>query len=249
MSMPSALVQGGWTTSALRTQAEVWGSQLHAAGVNLNLAPVMDTVPAGTAASNAPIGQLDREFGSDPQTNGEHGVAFVSGMGEAGVASVIKHFPGLGRVVGNTDFTSDVVDSVTTSTDPYLQSYREAINAGVPYVMVAEATYTKIDPAHLAVFSPVIMGLLRNGLGFNGVIVSDDLGDAAAVASIPAGQRALDFINAGGDLITSQSFAPAEEMASTVLATASSDSAFRATVDAAARRVLAAKQVQGLLPC
>ena len=247
--MPSALVQGSWTTSALRTQAKVWGSQLHAAGVNLNLAPVVDTVPAGTAASNAPIGQLDREFGSDPQANGEHGVAFIDGMGEAGVASVIKHFPGLGRVVGNTDFTSHVVDSVTTSTDPYLQSYREAINAGVPYVMVAEATYTKIDPAHLAVFSPVIMGLLRNGLGFNGVIVSDDIGDAAAVASIPAGQRALDFLNAGGDLITSQSFAPAEEMASTVVATASSDSGFRATVDAAARRVLAAKQVQGLLPC
>ena len=93
------------------------------------------------------------------------------------------------------------------------------------------------------------MGLLRNGLGFNGVIVSDDIGDAAAVASIPAGQRALDFLNAGGDLITSQSFAPAEEMASTVLATASSNSSFRAIVDAAVRRVLAAKQVQGLLPC
>ena len=247
--MPSAVVQGAWTTSALRTQATVWGAQLHAAGVNLNLAPVMDTVPAGTASTNAPIGELDREFGSDPQSNGEHGVAFIDGMAEAGVASVIKHFPGLGRVVGNTDFTSNVVDSVTTSTDPYLQSYREGIDAGVPYVMVAEATYTKIDPAHLAVFSPVIMGLLRNGLGFSGVIVSDDLGVAAAVASIPAGQRALDFLNAGGDLITSQSFAPAEEMASTVLATASSDSAFRATVDDAARRILAAKQVQGLLPC
>jgi beta-N-acetylhexosaminidase len=247
--MPSALVQGGWSTSGLRNQASIWGSQLHAAGVNLNLAPVMDTVPAGTASTNAPIGELDREFGSDPQANGEHGVAFIDGMGAAGVASVIKHFPGLGRVVGNTDFTSDVVDSVTTSTDPYLESYREAVSAGVPYVMVAEATYTKIDPSHLAVFSPVIMGLLRNGLGFSGVIVSDDLGDAAAVASIPAGQRALDFLDAGGDLITSQAIAPAEQMASTVLATASSDSAFRATVDSAARRVLAAKQVQGLLPC
>ena len=247
--MPSALVQGTWTTSALRTQATAWGTQLHAAGVNLNLAPVMDTVPVGTASTNAPIGELDREFGSDPQSNGEHGVAFIDGMASAGVASVIKHFPGLGRVVGNTDFTSNVVDSVTTSTDPYLQSYRDGIDAGVPYVMVAEATYTKIDPAHLAVFSPVIMGLLRNGLGFSGVIVSDDLGNAAAVASIPAGQRALDFLNAGGDLITSQSFAPAEEMASTVLATASSNSAFRATVDDAARRILAAKQVQGLLPC
>jgi beta-N-acetylhexosaminidase len=247
--MPSAVVQGRWTTSALRNQASIWGSQLHAAGVNLNLAPVMDTVPAGTALTNAPIGQLDREFGSDPQANGEHGVAFIDGMASAGVASVPKHFPGLGRVVGNTDFTAGVVDSVTTSTDPYLASYRDAIDAGVPYMMVAEATYTKIDPNHLAVFSPVIMGLLRNGLGFNGVIVSDDLGDAAAVASIPAGQRALDFLNAGGDLITSQKIAPAEQMASTVLATASSDSAFRATVDAAARRVLAAKQGQGLLPC
>ncbi|HEY5395173.1 MAG TPA: hypothetical protein VIL16_07225, partial [Trebonia sp.] len=66
---------------------------------------------------------------------------------------------------------------------------------------------------------------------------------------IPAGQRALDFLDAGGDLITSQSFGPAEEMASTVVSTASSDSAFRATVDAAAGRVLAAKQAQGLLPC
>ena len=247
--MPSAVVQGTWTTSALRSQATVWGSELHAAGVNLNLAPVMDTVPVGGASTNAPIGELDREFGSDPQSNGEHGVAFIDGMAASGVASVIKHFPGLGRVVGNTDFTSNVVDSITTSTDPYLQSYREGIEAGVPYVMVAEATYTKIDPAHLAVFSPVIMGLLRNSLGFGGVIVSDDLGDAAAVASIPAGQRALDYLNAGGDLITSQSFAPAEEMASTVLATASSDSAFRATVDAAVRRILAAKQAQGLLPC
>jgi len=248
-AMPSALVQGGWSTSTLRSQASVWGSELHAAGVNLNLAPVMDTVPAGTASTNAPIGELDREFGSDPQSNGAHGVAFIDGMASAGVASVAKHFPGLGRVVGNTDFTSDVVDSVTTSTDPYLASYRAAVDAGVPYVMLAEATYTKIDPAHLAVFSPVIMALLRNQLGFNGVIVSDDLGDAAAVASISAGQRALDYLNAGGDLITSQAFAPAEEMASTVLATASSDASFRTTVDAAARRILAAKQVQGLLPC
>ena len=247
--MPSALVQGTWTTSALSAEAQTWGSQLHAAGVNINLAPVMDTVPAGTASTNAPIGELDREFGSDPQSNGEHGVAFIDGMASAGVASVIKHFPGLGRVVGNTDFTSNVVDSVTTATDPYLDSYRDAINAGVPYAMVAEATYTKIDPAHLAVFSPVIMALLRNGLGFSGVIVSDDLGDAAAVASSPAGQRALDYLNAGGDLITSQAIAPAEKMAATVLATASSDSAFRATVDAAVRRVLAAKQAQGLLPC
>jgi beta-N-acetylhexosaminidase len=247
--MPSALEQGSWSLSTLRAAATGWGSDLRAAGVNLDLAPVMDVVPQGTAASNAPIGALDREFGYDPVTNGEHGTAFIQGMGAARVMTVAKHFPGLGRVAGNTDFTSNVVDNVTTANDPYLNSFRTAIGAGVPMVMVALATYTKIDPAELAVFSPTVMRLLRNGLGFNGVIVSDDLGQAAAVQAIPAGTRAIDFLTAGGDLITSQSLAPAEQMAAAVLARASGNAAFRATVDSAAQRVLAAKQAAKLLPC
>jgi beta-N-acetylhexosaminidase len=132
-------------------------------------------------------------------------------MAAAGVMSVAKHFPGLGRVTGNTDFTPDVVDDVTTASDPYLDSFRAAIDAGVPMVMVALATYTKIDASQLAVFSPVVMRLLRDGLGFGGVIVSDDLGQAKAVQAIPAGTRAVSFIAAGGDLITSQDLGPAEQ--------------------------------------
>ena len=248
-TMPSALEQGSWSLSTLRASATDWGTDLRAAGVNLDLAPVMDVVPQGSAASNAPIGALDREFGFDPVTNGEHGTAFIQGMAAAGVMTVAKHFPGLGRVAGNTDFTSNVVDNVTTATDPYLNSFRTAIGAGVPMVMVALATYTKIDPAELAVFSPTVMRLLRNGLGFNGVIVSDDMGQAAAVQAVPVGARAIDFLTAGGDLVTSQSLAPAEQMAAAVLARASGNSAFRATVDSAAQRVLAAKRAAGLLPC
>ena len=170
-------------------------------------------------------------------------------MAAAGVMTVAKHFPGLGRVTGNTDFTPDVTDSVTTASDPYLDSFRAAIAAGVPMVMVALATYTRIDPSELAVFSPVVMRLLRDGLGFAGVIVSDDLGQAQAVQAVPAAKRALGFLAAGGDLITSQNLGPAEQMAAAVLARASGDAAFRATVDAAAARVLAAKQAAGLLPC
>jgi beta-N-acetylhexosaminidase len=248
-TMPSALEQGSWSLSTLRASATDWGTDLRAAGVNLDLAPVMDVVPQGSAASNAPIGALDREFGFDPVTNGQHGTAFIQGMATAGVMTVAKHFPGLGRVAGNTDFTSNVVDNVTTATDPYLNSFRTAIGAGVPMVMVALATYTKIDPAQLAVFSPTVMRLLRSGLGFNGVIVSDDMGQAAAVQAVPVGTRAIDFLTAGGDLVTSQSLAPAEQMAAAVLAKASGNAAFRATVDSAAQRVLAAKRAAGLLPC
>jgi beta-N-acetylhexosaminidase len=248
-TMPSELTQGAWPAGTLRTAATDWGTDLRAAGVNLDLAPVMDVVPQGTAAGNAPIGALDREFGFDPVTNGQHGAAFIQGMNAAGVMTVAKHFPGLGRVAGNTDFTSNVVDNVTTAGDPYLNSFRAAVAAGVPMVMVALATYTKIDPAALAVFSPTVMRLVRAGLGFGGVIISDDMGEAAAVQSVPAASRAVDFLTAGGDLVTSQSLGPAEQMAAGVLARASGNAAFRATVNAAAQRVLTAKQAAGLLPC
>jgi beta-N-acetylhexosaminidase len=252
-TMPSALTQGTWPTSTLRSEAAGWGRELRAGGVNFDLAPVMDVVPAATAASNAPIGALDRQFGSTPAGNGAHGAAFITGMASAGVATSAKHFPGLGRVTGNTDFTADVVDNVTTPNDPNLGSFRAAVVAGVPFVMVALATYTLIDRTQLAVFSPTVMNLVRStsgsGLGFGGVIMSDDLGDASAVQSIPAGTRAISFLTAGGDMITSQSLAPAQTMAAAVLAKATSSPTFRAVVDAAAQRVLVAKQAFGLLTC
>ena len=75
-------------------------------------------------------------------------------MQGAGVATTVKHFPGLGRVVGNTDFTAGVVDAITTADDPYLEPFKTAIDAGVPFVMVSLATYDQIDPTHLAAFSP-----------------------------------------------------------------------------------------------
>src|SRR5262249_58095771 len=97
--------------------------------------------------------------------------------------------------------------------DPSLRSFRDAINAGVPFVMVASATYTRIDPARLAIFSPVVMGLLRSQLGFRGVIISDDLGEAAAVAAVPAGGRAGHLPSAGGGLVTPPTPPPRPAMA------------------------------------
>ena len=71
--MPSALTQGTWPTATLRSAAAGWARELRAAGVNFDLAPVMDVVPAATAASNAPIGALDREFGSTLRATGRTG--------------------------------------------------------------------------------------------------------------------------------------------------------------------------------
>jgi beta-N-acetylhexosaminidase len=248
-AIPSALVQGQLSVAELQRQTAAWGRELRSAGVNLDLAPVMDVVPSATSSQNAPIGALQREFGHTPQVTGPHGAAFIRGLQQAGVAASAKHFPGLGRVAGNTDFSSGVVDTTTSAKSPYLKSFQTAIKAGVPFVMIALATYTRIDPHHQAAFSPRVIRLLRHQLNFRGVIVSDDLGAAAAVAGLSPATRGIDFLTAGGDLITSQSLPAAIAMDEAILARAARDAAFRATVNSAVYRILDAKQAYHLLPC
>ena len=247
--MPSAVTQGTWSTATLQQRAAQWGRQLAAAGVNLDFAPVADVVPAGTAANNAPIGQLEREYGSIPKVVADHVAAFIAGMRSAGIVTTAKHFPGLGRVAQNTDNSAGVVDDVTTVDDPYLTSFGQAVKAGVPAVMLSLATYDLIDPDHLAAFSPsIISGLLHDKLGFRGLVMSDSL-SAEAVASIPIGSRAIRFLEDGGDLIVVRPVDMAVTMADAVQARAASRQDFRARVDAAALRVLEAKDAAGLLPC
>jgi beta-N-acetylhexosaminidase len=248
-SMPTAVVQGSWTPAVLESRAAAWGQELRAAGLNLNFAPVMDVVPPGTDAQNQPIGALQREYGHDPATAGSHGTAFLRGMRQSGIAVTLKHFPGLGRVAGNTDFTT-ATDTTTTASDPYLASFSHGIAANADFVMVALAKYTRIDPNHLAAFSSIVMTqMLRGSMGFSGVIISDDLGDTAAVASTPPATRAIDFLLAGGDMIISKTSAPADAMVQAIRSRAASDPTFRQRVDDAALRVLRAKQTFGLLPC
>lgn len=249
-TLPSALAQGEQSPSVLMSDAKRWGQELLAAGVNLDFAPVFDVVPPGADATNEPIGALRREYGHDPVAAGSHAAAFVAGMAEAGVATTAKHFPGLGRVAGNTDFSAGVVDNLTTASDPYLASFRAAVGAGVPFVMVALATYARIDPAHVAAFSPLVIGqLLRDDLGFRGAVMSDDLGATAAVATMPPGERALDFLLAGGDLIVSKTAQATGAMVAAIEARATSETSFAARVDDAVLHVLEAKQAAGLLPC
>ena len=247
--IPSALEQGKQDPAVLAREWEGWGGELRTAGVNMNFAPVLDVVPPGTDADNQPIGALEREYGHDPATAGSAGAAVAGGLARAGVASTVKHFPGLGRVRGNTDFAAGVVDAATAPDDPFLQSFRQGIDAGAPFAMVALATYKRIDPAHLAAFSPTVMRLLRDTMGFRGVIVSDDLGATAAVASIPPGTRAVDFLSAGGDMIVSKTTEAALQMLAAMRSRAAADPAFKTRVDDAAGRVLRAKGALGLLSC
>jgi beta-N-acetylhexosaminidase len=247
-TMPTALFQGTETVATNRAQAQTWGGQLAAAGVKLNLAPVLDVVPPGTAASNPPVGAFQREYGYYTGTVAGHGAAVIQGMQAAGVGTSGKHFPGLGRVTGNTDVTSGVTDTVTSRNDPYyVIPYRAAVAAGLPVVMISTAYYSRIDPARRAAFSPtVIQTLLRGDLQFTGVVISDDLANARQVADLTPAARAVDFLAAGGDLVLTVDPYTIQQMVPAVLARANTDSAFRTHIDQAVLRILQLKQSLGL---
>jgi len=248
-SIPSALVQGARTSAWELGHSRLWAQQLKAVGINVDLAPVADTVPsAAAAAHNPPIGQLRREFSYSVRTNDLHVEAFVHGMQAAGVATAVKHFPGLGRVTANTDTAPKVVDSTTTATDPYLQPFKYGVLAKTRMVMVGLAVYTKIDGRQQAAFSPTIVStLLRGKLGYTGVVISDSLGAAAAANVTPANQ-AIRFIAAGGDMMLQTNNSVIVAMQSAVLSKMAHDAHFTELVYAAVKRALTAKQASGLLP-
>jgi beta-N-acetylhexosaminidase len=247
--IPSGLQQGQIRPDRLRQAAATWAGQLRQAGVNMNLAPVLDTVPSPAAASqNPPIGQFDREYGFTPRAVARHGIAFARGMADRGVVASVKHFPGLGRVHANPDVSAGVTDRVTRRDDAYLTPFRRAIAGGAPSVMMSTAFYTRLDPRHPAAFSRFVIGtVLRGDLGFRGVVISDDLGNARQVAAWPPGVRAVRFLGAGGDLVLTVNPATLPAMYHAVRDRARRIPAFRARIDRAVMRVLALKEQRGLL--
>jgi beta-N-acetylhexosaminidase len=248
-AIPTALVQGGWSPARLRDQARVWGLQLRDAGVNLDLAPVADTVSTALGGGNLPIGYYDREYGHLPSVVSSHALAVRDGMRDAHVQTAAKHFPGLGRVHGNTDTTYGVTDDTTTRYgDDTLQPFRDLVDDHVPLVMVSSAVYTRIDPTHVGPMSAIVMrGMLRHDLSFDGTVISDDL-SAAALSDVPASLRALRFLQAGGDVALVGDSTEAASMIETVLSYARTEDG-RRLVDGAALQVLRTKAREGLLPC
>jgi beta-N-acetylhexosaminidase len=250
ISIAAGTTQGSWSESTLASRTRSWARQLKAAGVTMDLAPVADTVPAGTAAENPPIGVFNRQYGSTPAAVAARIATVTTGMRAAGLIPTVKHFPGLGRVRANTDTSTKAVDGTTSAADPFLTPFTTGIRAGAGAVMVSSASYPRIDRDQLAVFSSaVITGLLRQHLGYHGVVITDDLGKAVAVKSVSVGQRAVRFISAGGDVVLTVIASQAPTMVAAIAAKARTNVAFRAQVNASVRRVLALKQQFGLLSC
>jgi len=247
--LPTAQAQGALPHADLAALADHLGGALRTAGVNLDLAPVADVVPAGTEQANPPIGVFARQYGSTPDAVVAAAGTVVDGLAAHGVTSTLKHFPGLGRVQQNTDTTAHVVDGTTTAADAQVAAFGQLAAAPArPFVMVSSATYTRIDTATQAVFSPVVLtDLLRGQLKYAGPIMTDDVGNAKAVQAVPAGERAVRFLAAGGTLVLTVDPSLVPGMIDAVLARSAADPAFAAQVDGAVRTALLAKARAGLL--
>lgn len=246
--IPSAAQQAKLSDATLTTKATSWGKALADAGVSLDLAPVADVVPPANRSTNQPVARLGRGYGSDPAAVSAKVTAFRHGMTAGGVATAVKHFPGLGAVRGNTDFAARVTDTSTTADSPLLQPFRDAVADQADAVMISSAIYTRIDAKNPALFSPTVIGLLREW-GYDRVVISDDLGVAAAVRAVPAKNRAVRFVSAGGDLAITVNPRLATAFSAGLVAKAKQDPAFADRLEVSVARVLRLKQSLGLVTC
>ena len=225
-------LQGG--AADVRASARAAGRELRAAGVNVNLAPVADLAKPGSVMAS-------RSFGDDAAGVAAKVSASVEGMRAARVAATAKHFPGLGGSAINTD---DAPATVSGGIEADLEPYRAAIRARVPLVMLSHALYPELDGAAIASQSPaVVTDLLRDELGFGGVIVTDSMEAQASLATGDLASAAVRAVEAGADLILMTGSGSWNEVFPGLLARARSDPKFRRRVRESAARVLALQSV------
>ena len=167
-------------------------------GINVDLAPVMDIAKD---PSKTMLGQ--RIISNDPETASRIGAACIEGIQMGGCLSVVKHFPGHGATsVDSHDATPVVKKSLSELQTYELVPFEGAVAAGADGVMVAHILYPEIDPDRVATQSEaIITGILREDMGFDGVVMADDFRMNGLRSKTSLDKAAVQFILAGGDLI------------------------------------------------
>lgn len=176
----------------------ILGEELKMFGFNMDFAPVLDI---NSNPKNPVIG--DRAFGADFKIVSDLGVQTMKGIQSEGVISVVKHFPGHGDTSVDSHIGLPTIDhDLERLKDFELMPFKEAIENDADAVMVAHILLTNIDPKYPSSLSKtIITDLLRKDLGFEGVVVSDDMTMGAIVENYEIGDAAIKAINAGSDII------------------------------------------------
>jgi beta-N-acetylhexosaminidase len=222
------------TPEEVRERAAELGADLAELGVNLDLAPGLD-LDAGP--SGGIIG--DRSFSAEPQKAADYGLAFARGLADSGVLPTVKHFPGHGRSATDTHDRIDVVEtSVDELRDTDLLPFQEAVDAGVPVVMLNHLAYSAFDPDLPASLAPEAYALLRE-MGFEGVAITDSLGMGAVHARWDFPESARMAVAAGADLALGKDGRLARAMRDEIVAAVESGAMPEERLDEAAARATA----------
>lgn len=234
---PRSLYAQGGLDSVLAVEEEK-AALLHSLGINVNMAPVCDI----TTDPNAFM--YRRSLGQSPETTGQFAADTVRIMAEYGVGSVLKHFPGYGN---NADtHTGIAVDdrSLEELEGVDLVPFAAGIEAGCDAILVSHTIVSALDSTLPASLSPAVHTYLRETMGFDGVIVTDDLVMQAITDAYGAEEAAVLAVLAGNDLLCSTEY-PVQYSA--VLEAAENGRISREMLDSAVMRVLRWKQELGLL--
>ncbi len=174
------------------------GQEVAYLGANVDLAPVLDV---NVNPRNPIIGL--RSFGAVPDGVIRHGLAFARGLEEAGVLWTAKHFPGHGDTQTDSHTGLPIVDKPRAEIERVeLAPFRAAVAAGAPVIMTAHILYPALDPEDPATLSrKILSGLLREEMGYDGLIVTDDMGMRAISNRWGAGEAAVRAVMAGADLV------------------------------------------------
>ncbi len=152
--------------------ASITADELNQVGINMNFAPVLDVVPDGVDSI-----MKARAFKGDAQQVSKLGIKVIIGLQKKKVMAVAKHFPGIGRTIKDSHFHLPVLDyDLKTFEQSDIKPFRDASVCGVTGVMLSHISYPKLDNKWQASLSPAIAkGLLRNQIGFKGLVMTDDL--------------------------------------------------------------------------
>jgi beta-N-acetylhexosaminidase len=213
------------------------GRELAYAGITTNFAPVLD-VSIESVAGGARLVD-NRMLSPDPEVVARHGVALVQGIQAGGVMACAKHYPGMRLAERDTHHQADVIDYPMAKLErEYLPPFRAAVKAGIASVMMHHAIYSAIDDKPVSLSKPAI-DLLRRDLGFQGLVITDDLIMKAVQDHYPGPVACEMAINAGADLLilTGSGEAMLDRLVESVRAGRIAES----TIDAAMRRIFAAK--------
>lgn len=238
--LPSAMAIGAANDASIAEAAgEAVGRELRRLGISVNLAPVLDV----NRADNPVIGA--RSFGDRPASVAELGTAFAAGLREATVVACGKHFPGHGDTTVDSHLDLPRVDHARDHLDCVdLRPFRAALNAGIDMLMTAHVAYPALGTTKPATVSQsVVTGLLRDELGFEGLVVTDCMEMDAIADTVGTVEGSVQAIEAGCDLITiSHSLDLQHAAIDAVIDAVESDRLSEDRIDASVRRILRAKR-------